>query len=91
MPSSKNYQRDYNAEYASQKSRGESGTGSNSGNAKRKRLRRMALKKKLVKRGQDVDHVVPLSKGGANNMANARSVSPSKNRSFPRRSNGSMK
>lgn len=91
MPSSDKYQRDYAKEYASQKKRGESGTGSASGNAKRKKLRRLLLKAKLVGKGQDVDHITPLSKGGSNTPANARSVSPSKNRSFPRKANGSMK
>jgi 5-methylcytosine-specific restriction endonuclease McrA len=91
MPSSDNYRRNYQQEYASQKQRGESGTGKTSGNAKRKKLRRLLLKAKRVKAGEDVDHITPLSKGGANTPANARSVPPSKNRSFPRKANGSMK
>jgi 5-methylcytosine-specific restriction endonuclease McrA len=91
MPSSSNYQRNYDQEYQTQKQRGENGTGSGSGNAKRKRLRRLALKAKIVKAGQDVDHVRPLSKGGANTLDNARAATPSKNRSFPRKSDGSMK
>lgn len=44
-----------------------------------------------VKKGQDVDHKTPLSKGGSNTMKNARAVSPSTNRSFPRNSDGSIK
>ena len=91
MPSSDKYQRDYAQEYGSQKQRGESGTGSTSGNAKRHKLRRLAMKQKRVVKGQDVDHVTPLSKGGANTLDNARPTSPSKNRSFPRKSDGSMK
>lgn len=91
MPSSPGYVRDYKAEYASQKERGESGTGSNSGNAQRKRLRRLALKKGMVKPGQDLDHKKPLSKGGSNTLKNARATSPSDNRSFPRNKDGSMK
>lgn len=91
MPSSANYKRDYAQEYQTQKRRGESGTGSTSGNAKRHKLRRLALKKKRVAKGQDVDHVKPLSKGGANTLGNARSTTPSKNRSFPRKADGSMK
>ena len=91
MPSSENYDRNYEQEYASQKKRGESGTGSDSGSAKRHRLRRVLLKKKKVKPGQDVDHIKPLSKGGANTPSNGRATSPSKNRSFKRNPDGSMK
>lgn len=90
MPSSKNYTRDYDREYALQKERGEVG-GSESDNSKRKRLRRAALKKGMVKKGQDLDHKTPLSKGGANTLKNARATSPSDNRSFPRNKDGSMK
>jgi 5-methylcytosine-specific restriction endonuclease McrA len=91
MPSSDKYQRDYAREYDTQKQRGESGTGSTSGSAKRHRLRRLAMKQKRVTKGQDVDHVTPLSKGGANTLSNARSANPSQNRSFPRNADGSMK
>ena len=91
MPSSKNYVRDYDQEYKTAKARGENGTGSNSGSAKRHRLRRKALKLGMVKPGQDLDHKVPLSKGGSNSLANARATTPSDNRSFPRNKDGSMK
>jgi hypothetical protein len=91
MPSSKNYVRDYEREYELQKKRGESGTGSDSDNAKRKRLRRKALKLGMVKAGQDLDHKVPLSKGGSNTLKNARASAPSDNRSFARNKDGSMK
>lgn len=83
--------RDYKREYELQKKRGESGTGSNSGNAKRHRLRREAVKAGKVRAGQDLDHKKPLSKGGANTLSNARAVSPGQNRSFPRNKDGSMK
>lgn len=91
MPSSKGYVRDYKQEAKTAKARGEQGTGPNGDNAKRKRLRREALKKGLVKKGQDLDHKVPLSKGGANTLKNARARSPSANRGFPRNPDGSMK
>lgn len=91
MPSSPGYKRDYKQEYATAKARGEIGTGSHSDNAKRHRLRRLALKKGMVRKGQDLDHKKPLSKGGANTLKNARAVSPSENRSFPRNKDGSMK
>lgn len=91
MPSSKGYVRDYDQEYKTAKKRGEVGTGSDSGSAKRHRLRRKMLKLGLVKKGQDVDHKRPLSKGGSNTVKNARAASPSANRGFPRRKDGSMK
>lgn len=83
--------RDYKREYELQKKRGDSGSGSDSGNAKRHRLRRKALKLGMVKPGQDVDHKVPLSKGGSNTLKNARAQTPSENRSFPRNKDGSIK
>jgi hypothetical protein len=91
MPSSDNYVRDYKQEYRTAKGRGEVGTGSDSGNAQRKRLRRKALKLGMVKPGQDLDHKTPLSKGGSNTLKNARATTPSENRSFARNSDGSMK
>ena len=40
---------------------------------------------------QDVDHIKPISKGGTNDPKNLRVVSPSKNRSFKRNSDSSLK
>jgi 5-methylcytosine-specific restriction endonuclease McrA len=91
MPSSKNYTRDYAQEAKTAKARGEQGTGHDSGSAKRHRLRRAALKAGMVKPGQDVDHIKPVSKGGSNSLKNARATTPSANRGFPRNKDGSMK
>lgn len=91
MPSSPNYRRDYAREYVTAKARNEAGTGSESGSAKRMRLRRLALKAGMVKKGQDLDHKKPLSKGGSNSLKNARAVTVHDNRSFPRNKDGSMK
>lgn len=93
MPSSPNYVRDFKREYATAKARGEQGTGSNAGSAKRNKLRRLAIKKGLVKRGdgKDLDHKRALSKGGSNTLKNVRVTTPSENRSFPRKKDGSMK
>lgn len=91
MPSSKNYQRDYAQEYKTAKARGEVGTGHNSGSAERHRARRAALKMGMVKKGQDLDHKKPLSKGGSNDKSNWRARSVHANRSYPRNSDGSMK
>lgn len=41
--------------------------------------------------GKDIDHIVPLSKGGSNAKSNQRVVSESTNRSFARNKDGSMK
>ena len=41
--------------------------------------------------GKDVDHKKPLSKGGKTTKSNLRVQSASKNRSYARKSNGSMK
>lgn len=91
MGKGKRRERDYEREYELQRQRGESGTGSDSGNAKRKRLRRMVLKRRDLEDDEEVDHVVPLSKGGANTVRNARVVSRGANRSFPRNADGSVK
>lgn len=92
MPSSPGYKRDYKQERKTAIARGETG-GSNSDNAKRKRLRRQMEKDGKVHKGdgKDVDHKKALSKGGPNTASNARVVSKSTNRSFPRNSDGSMK
>lgn len=41
--------------------------------------------------GKDLDHRVPLSKGGSNKKSNLRVVSQRTNRSFSRNKDGSMK
>lgn len=91
MPSSPNYKRDYTQEYATQKTRGESGTGTSSDNALRHKARRKATKLGMVKKGQDLDHKKPLSKGGGNTPSNWQATSPNENRSFSRNPDGSMK
>lgn len=65
------------------KSRGETGVGSSSSDAKRHRLRRKVEKQKGRKLGKDevVDHKKPLNKGGSNKLSNARVTTRSKNAS----------
>ena len=41
--------------------------------------------------GKDIDHVVPLSKGGTNASKNLKLKSPKSNRSFTRNSNHTVK
>lgn len=55
--------------------------------------RREAIRtgKAKVGDGTNVDHKVPLSKGGTNAKSNLRVVSESKNKSFARNSNSSLK
>lgn len=89
MPSSPSYQRKYKQEYSvSQASEKEK-----KNRAKRNAARRMAVSKGKVSKGdgKDVDHKKPLCKGGGNGESNHRVVSASSNRSFKRKSDGSMK
>lgn len=86
MPSSPNYVRDYKQEYAqeSEQRRHE--------RAMRNRARRAYEKAHgKIPAGYDVDHRTPLSKGGSNSQRNLGLQSSSSNRSYPRRSDGSMK
>lgn len=41
--------------------------------------------------GKDVDHKIPLSKGGTNNASNLRVTSRAENRSFSRNKDGSLR
>ena len=89
MPSSKGYVRDYKQEYkTSQSSKKEKVQ-----RAERNTARRQAMSAGQVSKGdgKDVDHKVPLSKGGGNSKANRRVVSASSNRSFPRTKSAGMK
>lgn len=60
---------------------------------KRNKDRREAEKAGLCHKGdnRDVDHIKPLSKGGSSKKSNLRVVSRSKNRSFARNPDSSMK
>ena len=61
--------------------------------AQRHKARRMLEAKGVVHKGdgKDVDHKKPLSKGGTTVMSNLKAKPASVNRSFPRKSDGSMK
>jgi hypothetical protein len=77
--------RNYKQEYATQKERGE-----HENRMERQRARRKLDAKGVTRLGKDVAHVKALSKGGSNSDG-IKLQSPSKNRSFKRNSDGSMK
>jgi len=57
----------------------------------RERARYAMDKKGIDRTGKDIDHVIPLSKGGTNAPSNLKLKSPSKNRSFKRNSDHTVK
>ena len=61
--------------------------------AQRNKARRMMEREGKVHKGdgRDVDHKTPLSKGGTTVTSNLRVKSASSNRSYPRKSDGSIK
>ena len=77
--------RPYKKEYEQQQERGELPN-----RMERQRARRKLDAKGVDRTGKDVAHVKALSKGGSNKNG-VRLESPSKNRSFARKSDGSMK
>ena len=77
--------RNYKQEYSTQKSRGE-----HEDRMERQRARRKLDAKGVDRKGKDVAHVKALSKGGSNSDG-VKLQAPSKNRSFKRNSDGSMK
>ena len=80
-----NKTRPYKKEYEQQKERGELPN-----RMERQRARRKLDAKGIDRTGKDVAHVKALSKGGSNKEG-VRLESPHKNRSFARKSDGSMK
>lgn len=88
MPSSKNYQRNYQQEAKTAKDRGE-----DKDNAARHRARYELEKQGKVRvgDGKDVGHKQALSKGGSNSTSNLEVQGRAENRSFSRNKDGSMK
>ena len=77
--------RNYKREYETQVARGE-----HEDRMERQRARRMMDKKGINRKGKDVAHTVALSKGGRNSDGVTLQL-PSRNRSFKRKKDGSMK
>ncbi len=77
--------RPYEKEYQQELARGE-----HDNRMERQRARREMDKKGVSRKGKDVAHVKALSKGGSN-ADGVRLESPANNRSFKRKSDGSMK
>lgn len=77
--------RNYKQEYQTQKARGE-----HENRMERQKARRKLDAKGVNRAGKDVAHVKALSKGGSN-ADGVKLQSPSKNRSFKRNPDGSMK
>jgi hypothetical protein len=80
-----NKKRPYKKEYSQQVDRGE-----HEDRMERQRARRKLDAKGVSRKGKDVAHVKALSKGGSNKDG-IKLQSPSKNRSFKRNSDSSMK
>lgn len=89
MPYMKNGKRDYKRENALYNSKPEQ----IKARSERTTLRRQANAAGITHKGdgKDLDHIKPLSKGGANTLANARATTKSANRSFSRNANGSLR
>ncbi len=79
--------RDYSKEWLSEKEREHE----KPRRAARARARREYDSKGIDRTNKDIDHKVPLSKGGSDKSHNTRLVKPSTNRSFARTSSGKMK
>lgn len=89
MPYMKNGKRDYKREYEKYH-----GTAEQRANrSKRTVARNQANADGRTHKGdgKDLDHKIPLSKGGSNSKSNTRVTSRTANRSFSRNKDGSMK
>ncbi len=89
IPYQKNGKRDYKTEYAKYHSKPEQ----RANRSERTVARNQANADGRTSKGdgKDLDHRVPLSKGGSSAKSNLRVVSKSANRSFSRNKDGSMK
>jgi len=90
-----NKPRPYKKEYQQQKERGEQPSRNARERARyaidQKGVDKNANGKADVREGKDIDHIVPLSKGGTNAAKNLKVKSASSNRSFSRNSDHTVK
>lgn len=88
MPSSKNYKRDYQ-----QENKYKAKPDQIKKRVARNKARKAAMEAGKVHKGdgKDVNHIVPLSKGGSTAISNTNIESAHKNRSFPRTKTGKMR
>ena len=85
----KNGKRDYKTEYAKYHSKPEQRANRSERTVARNQTNASGVTHKGD--GKDLDHRVPLSKGGTSAKSNLRVVSASTNRSFSRNKDGSLK
>jgi hypothetical protein len=78
--------RPYKKEYDQQLARGEAPA-----RRKRENARDLYDREGIDRKGKDIDHKVPLSKGGSAGKSNLRLKTPSENRSFTRNSDHTVK
>jgi len=78
--------RPYKKEYQQQRERKETPF-----RMERQKARRAMDAKGIDRKGKDIDHTTPLSKGGTNSPSNLHLESVHSNRSFSRNSDGSVK
>tara|TARA_B100001093_G_scaffold271736_1_gene259707 strand:+ start:10006 stop:10272 length:267 start_codon:yes stop_codon:yes gene_type:complete len=71
-----NKKRPYKKEYKQQKARGE-----HANRMKRQKARRDYDKRGIKRGNKDIDHKIPLTRGGSNKRSNLRLISKKKNRS----------
>lgn len=83
-PKDRSYKRDWQME----KARGEKALKTK---LARQRARREFDKEGIDRKGMDIDHKVPASKGGTNAKSNLRLRTPSQNRSFDRNADHSVR
>jgi 5-methylcytosine-specific restriction endonuclease McrA len=81
-----NKPRPYKKEYQQQLDRGEAPA-----RRKREAARDLYDREGIDRKGKDIDHVVPLSKGGTNAPSNLKLKKPSENRSFSRNADHTVK
>ncbi len=89
MPYQRNGKRNYRAEYDKYHSKPEQRANRSERTVARNQANNSGVTSKGD--GKDLDHRVPLSKGGTSAKSNLRVVSKSDNRSFSRNKDGSMK